>query len=490
MFLSYRRDDSMGIVGRIRDQLADAARRRPASSSTSTASRWESTSGSTSTTWWPVATSCWSSSVAVGSTRWTSDGRRRLEQSGDFVRLEVEAALRREIPVVPVLVDGATIPEPGELPAVAHRPGVPQRDPGPPRPGLPPRCRPSPAIGSRPELVEPVASTHDRRTISPSCPGRCDQRPDGLVLHGHTDVRERVRRGARRHLDRLRLRRRHVADLGRRHRHDPPHPRRPHRRRATGVRWRPTAPGSSRRPRQDVADLGRRHRHDPPHPRPATPATSDGCAVAPDGTWIVSASSDKTLRIWDVATGTTRHTLAGHTDYLYGVRGGARRHLARLRLRRQDVADLGRRHRRRPATPWPATPTPVRVCGGARRHLDRLRLSATRRCGSGMSPPARPAAPSTATRPACTGVRWRPTAPGSSPPLSDKTLRIWDVATGTTRRTLDGHTSDVWACATAPDGTWIVSAADDDTLRIWDVATGRPLGTADDLTAGATPRQS
>ena len=43
-----------------------------------------------------------------------------------------------------------------------------------------------------------------------------------------------------------------------------------------------------------------------------------GCAVAPDGTWIVSASEDKTLRIWDVATGETRRTLTGHTEAVSG----------------------------------------------------------------------------------------------------------------------------------------------------------------------------
>ena len=39
----------------------------------------------------------------------------------------------------------------------------------------------------------------------------------------------------------------------------------------------------------------------------------NGCAVSPDGTWIVSASQDNTLRIWDVATGTQRAILRGHT---------------------------------------------------------------------------------------------------------------------------------------------------------------------------------
>ena len=37
------------------------------------------------------------------------------------------------------------------------------------------------------------------------------------------------------------------------------------------------------------------------------------CAVSPDGAWIVSASWDGTLKIWDVATGAERTTLTGHT---------------------------------------------------------------------------------------------------------------------------------------------------------------------------------
>ena len=42
------------------------------------------------------------------------------------------------------------------------------------------------------------------------------------------------------------------------------------------------------------------------------------CAVSPDGAWIVSAGNDKTLRIWDVATGAQRAVLAGHTGPVYG----------------------------------------------------------------------------------------------------------------------------------------------------------------------------
>jgi len=52
---------------------------------------------------------------------WTTlrdaQGTRRLDDANDFVRLEVEAALARAIPVVPVLVQGAAMPRAEELPS-------------------------------------------------------------------------------------------------------------------------------------------------------------------------------------------------------------------------------------------------------------------------------------------------------------------------------------------------------------------------------------
>src|SRR5215217_8320128 len=43
-------------------------------------------------------------------------GRRRLDDPHDFVRLEIEAALSRNIRVIPILVDGARMPSADELP--------------------------------------------------------------------------------------------------------------------------------------------------------------------------------------------------------------------------------------------------------------------------------------------------------------------------------------------------------------------------------------
>jgi hypothetical protein len=59
--------------------------------------------------------------VAVIGDQWLTitdaQGRRRLDDPNDFVRLEIEAALARDIRVVPILVDGAYMPRAGDLPA-------------------------------------------------------------------------------------------------------------------------------------------------------------------------------------------------------------------------------------------------------------------------------------------------------------------------------------------------------------------------------------
>jgi hypothetical protein len=43
-------------------------------------------------------------------------GKRRLDNPKDFVRVEIRGALTRDIPVVPVILDGAEIPDEAQLP--------------------------------------------------------------------------------------------------------------------------------------------------------------------------------------------------------------------------------------------------------------------------------------------------------------------------------------------------------------------------------------
>lgn len=66
------------------------------------------------------AVSTCDSLVAVIGREWLSvskpGGGRRLDEARDFVRLEVAAALERGIPVIPVLVEGAAMPDEADLP--------------------------------------------------------------------------------------------------------------------------------------------------------------------------------------------------------------------------------------------------------------------------------------------------------------------------------------------------------------------------------------
>jgi formylglycine-generating enzyme required for sulfatase activity len=57
--------------------------------------------------------------LAVIGTKWAgdADAHRRVDDPRDFVRIELESALKREIPVIPILIDHARMPGEADLPA-------------------------------------------------------------------------------------------------------------------------------------------------------------------------------------------------------------------------------------------------------------------------------------------------------------------------------------------------------------------------------------
>src|SRR5271166_3377270 len=67
----------------------------------------------------------------------------------------------------------------------------------------------------------------------------------------------------------------------------------------------------------------------------------------------------------------------------------------------------------------------------------------------------------------------------------DHTLRVWDLESGQSVRTLEGHSSSVNGVAITPDGRRAISASWDHTLRVWDLESGKELAllTADSPTA-------
>lgn len=59
----------------------------------------------------------------------------------------------------------------------------------------------------------------------------------------------------------------------------------------------------------------------------------------------------------------------------------------------------------------------------------------------------------------------------------DKTIRLWDVATGQEVRRFELTEAAIRTIAFSPDGRHVVSGSDDGILRLWEVATGRELQT-------------
>lgn len=71
----------------------------------------------------------------------------------------------------------------------------------------------------------------------------------------------------------------------------------------------------------------------------------------------------------------------------------------------------------------------------------------------------------------------------------DKTLKLWDISTGTCLRTLSGHSNFVFSCCFSPANNVLVSGSFDETVRLWDYREGRCLKVAP-FFAGTLPLPS
>ncbi|WP_197169226.1 protein kinase domain-containing protein [Novipirellula galeiformis] len=58
---------------------------------------------------------------------------------------------------------------------------------------------------------------------------------------------------------------------------------------------------------------------------------------------------------------------------------------------------------------------------------------------------------------------------------ADRTIRLWNIETGTLVRTLVGHTAEVWSVAFSAQADRLVTASQDFTARVWSVRTGLEL---------------
>ena len=157
-------------------------------------------------------------------------------------------------------------------------------------------------------------------------------------------------------------------------------------------------------------------------------------AVTPDGKRAVSASVDQTLKVWDLETGKELRTLAGHSRMVHGVAvtpdGG--RAVSASYDKTLKVWDLG-------------SGKELLTLAG---HSDRVH-----------------------------GVAATPDGKRAVSACRDGTLKVWDLVSGKELLTLAGHTHWVYGVAVTPDGKCAVSASRDHTLKVWDLESGKALQT-------------
>ena len=115
VFISYPRDDSIGLAGRVYDRLSAHFGRDAVFMDVDAIPFGVDFRQHLS----EAVSQCDGVLLAIIGEDWLTisrAGNRRLDDPKDFVRIELEVALQRAIPVIPVLIEPATMPQEEELP--------------------------------------------------------------------------------------------------------------------------------------------------------------------------------------------------------------------------------------------------------------------------------------------------------------------------------------------------------------------------------------
>ena len=217
------------------------------------------------------------------------------------------------------------------------------------------------------------------------------------------------------------------------------------------------------------------------HPLPSSILSGHKSAVlsaefSPDGSRIVTASKDKTARLWDAATGNLLATLLGHEDAVLSAQFSS------------DGARIVTASANKTARVWDAaTGKPLATLSGHEAPVLSAQFSpdGARIVTASLDKTARvwdaatgkPVATLSGHEKPVLSAQFSPDGTHIVTASLDKTARVWDAATVISLITFAGHESAVLSAQFSPDGSRIVTASLDKTARVWDAATGKPLAT-------------
>jgi WD40 repeat protein/energy-coupling factor transporter ATP-binding protein EcfA2 len=195
---------------------------------------------------------------------------------------------------------------------------------------------------------------------------------------------------------------------------------------------------------------------------------------SPEGSRVVTASRDRTARIWDAATAKQIAVLRGHDGFVLSAAFSP------------DGSRIVTSSDDKTARIWDAaTAKQIAVLRG---HNGRVNSAAFSPDGSRIvtasdDNTARTWDGATAKESAFLGghkgsvlsAAFSPDGSRIVTASDDNTARIWDAATAKGVAVLGGHEDAVSSAAFSPDGTRIVTASDDKTARLWDAATAKEI---------------
>ncbi len=208
---------------------------------------------------------------------------------------------------------------------------------------------------------------------------------------------------------------------------------------------------------------------------------------SPDGRWLVSGGEDHLVRVWDLQTGELQHLLVGHTDEV--------RSLAIRPTSQREHLEIATASYDGTIRLWDGrSGTCVQVLTGHTGKVAAVAWSADGRwlASGGSDRQVKLWNPEQGTCvQSCHGHSRRIRSVVVLPPNSanaanaipvvasgsdDQTVRLWDSHTGDCLRVLHGHASWIAALAVSPTGL-LASGSEDQSVRLWQSQTGHCLKT-------------